>query len=95
MFVSNTLIPSHPEICDIVEQSTTCLNVSCCFIAFKHSQAVVLSIYRSPNTRCRMAIDELHSILVQLSTYAKYFIVAGDFNIDLNINFKGISKFAG
>ena len=25
MFVSYTLIPSHPEICDIVEQSTTCL----------------------------------------------------------------------
>ena len=41
MFVSNVLIPSHPEICDIVEQLTTCLNVFCCFIALKHSQAVV------------------------------------------------------
>jgi len=80
MFVSNTLIPSHPEVCDIVEQSTTCLNVCCCFIAFKYSQAAVLSIYRSPSTCSRTAIDELHSILVQLSTHARYFIVAGDFN---------------
>ena len=55
----------------------------CCFIAIKHSQAAVLSIYRSPSTCCWTAIDELHSILVQLSTFAKYFIVAGDFNIDL------------
>ena len=30
-----------------------------------------------------MAINELHSILLLLSTYVKYFIVLGDFNIDL------------
>ena len=32
MFISHTLIPSHPEICDIVEWSTTCLNVTCRFV---------------------------------------------------------------
>ena len=82
MYVSDVFIPSHPEICDSVEHSTTCLNVSCCFIAIKHA---VLSIYRSPNTCCRTAIDELHSILVQFSTYVKYFIVAGNFNIELKV----------
>jgi len=79
----DTLISFHPEICDIVEQSTTCLNVTCCFVAFKHSQTAVLSIYRSPSTCCKTAITELQSILLQLSTFVKYFIIAGDFNIDL------------
>jgi len=82
MFISNTFTSSHPEICDIVEQSTTCLNVTC-FVAFKHSQTAVLSIYRSPSICCKTAITELQSILLQLLTYVKYFIIAGDFNIDL------------
>ena len=82
MFIFNTLIPSRPEIC-VVEQSTTCSNVTCCFVVFNHGQTAVLSVYRSPSTCYKTTINELYSILLQLSTYVKYFIVAGDFNIDL------------
>lgn len=86
LFVSNTLSPSHPALCEIVEQSSTCLNVSCCFVSIKYSQTAVLSVYRSPSTCCAAAIAELQSILMQLSPHVKYVIVAGDFNIDLKSN---------
>ena len=78
LFVSNTLSPSHPTLCETVEQSTTCLNVTCCFVSIKHCQTAILSIYRSPSTCCKAAITELQSILMQLSTHVKYLIIAGD-----------------
>ena len=86
LFVSNTLSPSHSALCETVEQSTTCLNVTCCFVSIQHSQTAVLSAYRSPSTRCTAAMTELQSILMQLSPHVKYVIVAGDFNIDLKSN---------
>ena len=86
LFVSNTLSPSHPTLCEIVEQSTTYLNVTCCLVSVKHGQTAVLSVYWSPSTCCTAAMTELHSILMQLSPYVKYLIVAGDFNIDLKSN---------
>ena len=83
--------PSHPTLCETVEQSTTCLNVTCCFVSIKHCQTAILSIYRSPSTCCKVAITELQSILMQLSPHIKYLIIAGDFNIDLKSNLS-ISK---
>ena len=44
LFVSNKLSPSHPALCETVEQSTTCLNVTCCFVFIQHSQTAVLSV---------------------------------------------------
>lgn len=78
-------------ICKTVEQSTKCLNVTCCFVLLKHSQTAVLSVYQSPGTCCGTAVSELQSILLQLFPHVKYLIVAGDFNIDLKSNLS-ISK---
>ena len=76
---------------EIIEQSTTCLNVTCCLVSIQYSQTAVLSVYRSPSTCCTAAMTELQSILMQLSPHVKYLIVAGDFNIDLKSN-SSISK---
>ena len=78
--------PSLPTLCETVEQSTTCLNVTYCFVSIKHCQTAILSIYRSPSTCCKAAITELQSIVMQLSPHVNYLIIAGDFNIDLKSN---------
>ena len=38
------------------------------------------------HTCCKAAVDELQSILMQLSPHVKYLIVAGNFSIDLKSN---------
>ena len=51
-------------------------------MTFKYHQIAVASVYRSPLTCFSSAITQLRCTLLQLSSSAKYIIMAGDFNID-------------
>ena len=83
IFVSTLLQPECPPICDVIERSCSVINISSCFVTCKYHRVAVLSVYRSPSTCCSSAITELRSVLLQLSTSAKYIMMAGDFNVDL------------
>ena len=76
MFVSCNLKPLRPVIFDSTENSCTCLNVSCCFICSHYHQIAVLSVYHSPSHCPKVAVSELRSILLRLSTCVKYLILA-------------------
>ena len=43
----------------------------------------VVSVYRSPSTNVKTAMDELQLIVTELTLQADHLIIAGDFNIDL------------
>ena len=83
IFVSTLLQPERPPICDVIERSCSVINISSYFVTCKYHRVAVLSVYRSPSTCCSSAITELRSVLLQLSTSAKYIMMAGDFNVDL------------
>ena len=81
------LLDSHqtefPDVCKFAEESCSNLNVCCCFVTCKHQRIAVISVYRSPSTSLKAAINELSAVLLQLSTSVQDFVFAGDFNINL------------
>ena len=83
MFVSSTVSPEHPLICEEVEQMCTLLNVVCCIVTCRHHRVAVVTVYRSPSIPGAACIAELRSVLLQLSSSAHYILMAGDFNINL------------
>ena len=69
MFVSSTLSPEHPLICEEVEQMCTLLNVVCCkysIVTCRHHHVAVVTVYRSPSIPGAACIAELRSVLLQL-----------------------------
>ena len=63
IFVSTSLQAEHPDICKSIEASCLYLNITFCFIMCKYQHIVVVSVYRSPPTNPKAAIEELHSVL--------------------------------
>jgi len=80
MIVSNDIEVDHFDICSHIEESCLNLCICCCFISSKHHRVAVVSVYRSPSTSLKDAINELGCV-VSLHTY--HIILAGDFNINL------------
>ena len=83
--MSILLQPECPPICDVIERSCSVINISSCVVTCKYHRVVVLQfidLHRLA-VAAASAIAELRSVLLQLSTSAKYIIMAGDFNIDL------------
>lgn len=83
IFVPNTFQVEHPDVCDVIEESCVTLNICCCFVLCKHYRVAIASVYHSPSTSLKEAVAELAGVFEHLSQHAKYFILAGDFNIDL------------
>ena len=92
VFVSATLSPEHPAVCDKVEQMCSLLNVACCTVICKHRRVAVVSVYRSPSVPGAACIAELRSILVLLSSNVDFILMAGDFNINLMVNNNTVTK---
>ena len=91
MFVSQTLRPEHPPICEEIEQLCSSVNVCCCLVKSKFHRIAIVSVYRSPSVPFTVLISELQSVLMLLSTSVNYIMVAGDFNVNLLV-FGGASK---
>ena len=53
------------------------------YIACKFQRITVVSVYLSPSVSAHSAINDLHFVLLELSLYAKKFIIAGYFIINL------------
>lgn len=83
IFLLNSLQTEYPDVCKFAEESYSNLNVCCCFVTCKHQRIAVISVYHSPSTSLKAAINELSAVLLQLSTSVQHFILAGDFNINL------------
>ena len=83
MFVADMLLPEHPPICDEIEQLSSVLNITCCFITCVFHKMAVVSIYRSPSTEFSVGLFDLYQILSKLYVVTQYVILAGDFNIDV------------
>ena len=46
VFVSSTLSPEYPSICDEVEQMCCLINISCCIVTCEHRRVAIIAIYR-------------------------------------------------
>ena len=79
-FIPDLPAPQRPPIRDDIEQSSSVLNVSCCFLQCRHFKVAVASVYQSPSTDIKQSIEDL---LPKLSSHSQYIVLAGDLNIDL------------
>ena len=61
MFVSCSLNPEHPLICDEAEQMFSLLSVACCVVTCKHHCIAIVSVY------CFHAVSFTEVLLVLLS----------------------------
>ena len=92
MFVSSTLSPEHPSICDEAEQVCSLLNVACCIVTCRHHRIAVMSVYRSPSVSGTTCIAELKSVLLLLSSRVHTVVMAGDLNINLLSTIDSITR---
>ena len=83
IFLLDALQTEYPDVCKSAEASCSNLNVCCCFVTCKHQRIAIISVYRLPFTCLKAVINELTTVLLQLSTSVQHFILAGDFNINL------------
>jgi len=83
LIISRTLVTERPPVCEKLEKSCITLNMVCCFVVCKTVKMAVVSVYRSPSTNVKTAMDELQLIVTELTLQADHLIIAGDFNIDL------------
>ena len=81
MFVADMLLPEHPSICDEIENSSSVLNITCCFITCVCQKMAVVSVYRSPSTELSVGLYDLRQYLSKLFVITQHVILAGDFNI--------------
>ena len=75
LLISSVLCPEQTEICKHVQNNCSVLNIACCFVSSEFHKIAVMSVYRSPTTCPKQALEELHCSFLTLFDHTNLIIL--------------------